>query len=148
MSYMLVVEDSDEDFLALQRILSKHCTVEIDLKRCFDGDEVLDFMRGEGDYAKRSNLPPNLILLDLNLPGTDGREVLRQLKADEHFRSIPIVVFTTSSNPRDIAACYQYGANSYIIKSMDIDVLKDSIRTLTRYWFEIINLPCLSTERA
>ncbi|MBE9061142.1 response regulator [cf. Phormidesmis sp. LEGE 11477] len=140
--YLLVVEDSDEDFEALRRILLKHCELQVSLKRCYDGDEALDLLHQTGDYAEtKLNKPPNLILLDLNLPGSDGRDVLRQVKQDERLKVIPIVVLTTSSNPRDIDACYRYGANSYLVKPMDVQQLKSSVCLLLNYWFEVTQLP-------
>jgi CheY-like chemotaxis protein len=87
-----------------------------------------------------------LILLDLNLPGTDGREVLRRIKQDDHLKTIPVIILTTSNNPKDIKACYQHGVNSYVIKPMDFKVLKHSIQTLLSYWFEITMLPSESLE--
>ena len=139
--YMLVVEDSDEDFEALQRILSKDCaSSKIRIERCADGDEALDLIYQRGEYAGLQKRP-QLVMLDLNLPGADGREVLTQIKQDEQLKTIPIVVFTTSSNPKDIEACYEYGANSYLVKPMDISQLKTSICLLVQYWFEISELP-------
>ena len=84
---------------------------------------------------------PAIILLDLNLPGTDGREVLEQIKQDKSLKSIPVVIFTTSSNPRDIEACYQYGVNGYIIKPVDVNELKRTIQVFLSYWLEVNTLP-------
>lgn len=139
--YLLVVEDSDEDFEALQRILAKDCTLsQLNIKRCIDGDDALDLIYHQGEYTGLHQRPW-LIMLDLNLPGTDGREVLTQVKQDEQLKTIPIVVFTTSSHPKDIETCYQCGANSYLVKPMNIEKLKTSIRLLVQYWFEIATLP-------
>ncbi|MEL6352214.1 MAG: response regulator [Cyanobacteria bacterium J06627_28] len=138
--YMLVVEDSNEDFAALQRVLSKHCKTDIPIKRCDDGDDALDFIYHRGAYSNLTQLP-QLIVLDLNLPGTDGREVLTQIKQHEQLKQIPIVIFTTSSNPKDIASCYQRGANSYLVKPMSIEQLKKSVCSLIQYWFEVAVLP-------
>lgn len=140
--YLLIVEDSDEDFESLQRVLSKSCKVSIPITRCYDGDDALDFLRRTGDYADRSQEPlPNLVLLDLNLPGTDGREVLNAIKQDEQLKIIPIVVLTTSSNPKDIETCYRYGANSYLLKQMRIDQLKHSVCLCMDYWMKAAVLP-------
>jgi len=151
-SYMLVVEDSDEDFGALQRILTKNCDRQIPMTRCLDGDDALDFLYGRGTYNPSdaesddpSNAgpkhPPSLIMLDLNLPGTDGREVLSELKQDPTLKMIPVVVFTTSSNPKDVETCYRYGVNSYLIKPMNVGQLKTSLCVLMTYWFEVAVLP-------
>ncbi|MGB3787107.1 MAG: response regulator [Phormidesmis sp.] len=141
--YLLVVEDSDEDFEALRRVLNKHCEMEIPLQRCYDGDEAVDFLYRDDIDTVIFRLP-GLILLDLNLPGSDGRDVLRQIKQDEKLKVIPVVIFTTSSNPKDIETCYRYGANSYLIKPMDVQQLKYSLCLLLNYWFNAIRLPAIT----
>ena len=136
---LLVVEDSDEDFEALNRIMRKTCQFVVPTKRCVDGDDALDFLHREGAYAERAlSESPGLILLDLNLPGTDGREVLSQIKQDEQLKTIPVVVMTTSSNPKDIEDCYRSGVNSYMIKPTDIEQLKTSIRLFMEYWYKVV----------
>lgn len=139
--FMLVVEDSDEDFAALNRIIERTSTVQVPAMRCTDGDDALDFLYQRGAYADRASNLPALILLDLNLPGTDGREVLTQIKQDERLREIPVVILTTSSNPKDIQACYQSGVNSYLLKPTDIEQFKVSIRLFMDYWFTRVVLP-------
>ncbi|MEO0457319.1 MAG: response regulator [Cyanobacteria bacterium P01_A01_bin.114] len=140
-STILVVEDSDEDFEALGRVLNKTYGVDVPLCRCIDGDDALDFLFQTGEYADLKSEPPGLILLDLNLPGTDGREVLLEIKQDDRLKIIPVVVFTTSSNPKDIEACYRAGANSYMLKPMHLDQLKTSVRLFVDYWFKATVLP-------
>ncbi len=118
---LLVIEDSDEDFEALQRFIQKEVILN-PVFRCADGDEGLDFLYHNGVYSDPETAPrPSIILLDLNLPGTDGREIIAQIKQDPNLKSIPIVVFTTSSNPKDIEICYQYCVASYILKPIDIN---------------------------
>ncbi|MEG4319288.1 MULTISPECIES: response regulator [unclassified Microcoleus] len=143
---LLIVEDSNEDFEAFQRYLNVYFS-QIQVYRCINGDRALAFLYRTEPYTDPKTAPrPGLILLDLNLPGTDGREVLYKIKQDENLKNIPVVVFTTSNNPKDIEACYQQGANSYIIKPMDFKLLKRSIQTLLSYWFEITMLPFQSPE--
>jgi CheY-like chemotaxis protein len=138
---LLVVEDSNEDFEALQRFLLRS-PLTIPIQRCANGEQALAFLGRTGSYAAPQKIPrPGMIILDLNLPGTDGREVLRRIKEDRHLRTIPVVVFTTSDNPKDIEICYQYGANSYIVKPIDFTQLKRDIQTLVDYWFEVTTLP-------
>jgi CheY-like chemotaxis protein len=138
---LLIVEDSNEDFEALQRFLRRSPT-KISIQRCVSGEEALAFLYRTGRYADGERPPrPGLIVLDLNLPGTDGREVLRRIKQDDSLKAIPVVVFTTSNNPKDIVDCYQYGANSYIIKPINFAQLKHDIQTLIDYWFEVTTLP-------
>ncbi len=143
---LLIVEDSNEDFEAFQRYLNQYSS-EIPVYRCINGDRALAFLYRTAPYTDHKTAPrPGLILLDLNLPGTDGREVLSKIKQDENLKKIPVVVFTTSNNPKDIEACYQQGVNSYIIKPMDFKLLKRSIQTLLIYWLEITRLPFESPE--
>lgn len=141
MSPLLVVEDSNEDFEALQRLLGRS-SLTIPIQRCVNGDQALAFLYRTGSYEDRQRSPrPGLIVLDLNLPGTDGREVLRRIKQDKTLKKIPVVIFTTSNNPQDIEDCYQYGVNSYIIKPINFAKLKQDIQTIVDYWFEVTTLP-------
>ena len=138
---LLLVEDSDEDFEAFGRIIRKSAVTH-PIYRCSDGDEALDFLYKTGEYANFTQTPrPAIIVLDLNLPGTDGREVLAQIKQDEDLKTIPVVVFTTSSNPKDIESCYRNGVNGYIIKPIDVTKLRKTIQILIDYWFEAVVLP-------
>ncbi|MCT4368046.1 MULTISPECIES: response regulator [Synechococcaceae] len=138
---MLVVEDSNEDFEAFQRY-ARRSPLRIPIYRCVDGDHALSFLYRTGRYVDPKQAPrPNLILLDLNLPGTDGREVLQKVKRDENLKTIPVVILTTSSNPKDIEACYRWGANSYMVKPMDSDRLKHGVQSLINYWFNTTLLP-------
>ena len=138
---LLVVEDSDEDFAVLGRIMQKACDVQVPLTRCIDGDDALDYLYQQGTYAEKEMALPGLIILDLNLPGTDGREVLAQIKGDERLKTIPVVVFTTSSSPSDIEICYRTGVNSYMLKQMNLEQLKASIKLFFDYWFKVAMLP-------
>ena len=137
---LLVGEDNDEDFAVLKRLLTD-MALPNPVYRCTDGDEVLDFMYREGAYQGAELAPrPGVILLDLNLPGTDGREVLEQLKQDTQLQSIPVVIFTTSKNPKDIEFCYRHGANGYLIKPMDFEQLRATIRMFAGFWLSA-NVP-------
>lgn len=131
---LLVIEDSNEDFEAFCRIITQVSQVSLEIHRCVDGDEALDFLN-------QAHHHPDLIVLDLNLPGTDGRETLVLIKSSKSLRTIPIVVLSTSSNPKDIADCYQSGVNSYMLKPMNINYLKDSLRVMLDYWFQAMVLP-------
>ena len=104
---LLVIEDSDEDFTALKRMVDK-ANISNPIYRCEDGEEAIDFLYHEGEYSDRHLAPrPALIVLDLNLPGTDGREVLAVLKQDRDLKMIPVVIFSTSSNSNDVDDCYR-----------------------------------------
>jgi CheY-like chemotaxis protein len=139
--HLLVVEDSDEDFATLIRAIDRASTQEMTIHRCIDGDDALDFLNLEGKYSSEVRPNPNLIILDLNLPGTDGREVLATIKHAENLKIIPVVILSTSSNPKDIARCYRSGANSYMVKPMRFDKLRDSVRIMLDYWFKAAVLP-------
>ena len=139
---LLIVEDSDEYFDVLCRIVERASDRVISIERCIDGDDAFDFLHHEGTYQHRANSPnPDLILLDLNLPGTDGREVLSVIKTTDTLKSIPVAILSTSANPKDIATCYQSGANSYMLKPMRIDDLRNLLQIFLAYWLEIAVLP-------
>lgn len=138
---ILIVEDSDEDFEATMRAFRK-TQVNRPVHRCVNGDDAINYLFRRGEYALPEKSPrPAMILLDLNLPGTDGREVLEQIKSHEETRRTPVVILTTSSSPRDIDDCYRYGANSYIIKPVNFERFLRSIRVLNEYWLDVTTLP-------
>lgn len=138
---LLIVEDSDEDFAALARMITQ-AKITNPVYRCEDGEEALEFLHREGEYQDVILSPrPSLIILDLNLPGTDGREVLADLKQDSQLKTIPVVVFTTSSNPKDIEVCYLQGVSGYIVKPMDTNRLRRLVQIFLDYWFEAVELP-------
>jgi len=138
---ILLVEDSPEDFEATRRAFKK-AGVANKIIHCEDGDEALDYLFRRGSYANPEDSErPGVILLDLNLPGTDGREVLAEIKKDENLKTIPVIVLTTSSDERDIEQCYKYGANSYIQKPVNLEGFFEAIKRLSDYWLEIVILP-------
>ncbi|HEY0780502.1 MAG TPA: response regulator [Gemmatirosa sp.] len=141
-SPLLVVEDSEEDYTALQWALRK-VGIDRPVRRCATGAEVLDYLRRTGPYAgSPADAPtPALILLDLNLGADNGRDVLAALKADAALRRIPVVVWTTSAHPDDVAQCYEHGASGYATKPVDVQQLVESLRDVTRYWFGCVILP-------
>jgi len=138
---LLVVEDSDADFDALKRLLTK-MGFSNPIYRAEDGEDAIDFIFHLGEYKDEEIAPkPTLVLLDLNLPGTDGREVLAKVKEDENLKAIPIIIFTTSPNPKDVETCYKWGANSYMLKPMKMSDLQASLETFIVHWFEVVLLP-------
>ncbi len=138
-SPILVVEDADEDFMATKRAFRLE-KIERPLIRCHSGQEALHFLLKQDNYANNT-VKPILIMLDLNMPGMDGREVLSTIKSNEALKPIPVIIFTTSNDPRDIAYCYAHGVNSYIQKSVDFDDYKKSISLFYNYWFSLNSLP-------
>ncbi|MBD2251525.1 response regulator [Nostoc parmelioides] len=138
---LLVIEDSDEDFEAFQRVMQREVVLN-PVFRCTDGEDALDFLYHTGAYLDPEMAPcPSIILLDLNLPGTDGREILAQIKQDRNLKHIPVIVLTTSCNPKDIEICYRYCAASYILKPIDINRLVKTIHSFLTYWLDIVILP-------
>lgn len=131
---LLVVEDSHADFRMMKRLM-RQMAVQSPIYRCQTGDEALELMYRTGRYENsKAVVQPGIIMLDLNLPGTDGRAVLAKLKRDQTFNKIPIIVFTSSSAPSDIDFCYQQGANGYMVKPLGIQELTNMIRAFVDYW--------------
>lgn len=138
----ILMADDDED----DRLLAKEAMVESrvlnSLRFVEDGVELIAYLRGEGKYSDRSEYPmPGLILLDLNMPKKDGREALRDIKADADLRRIPVVILTTSKAEEDMVRGYDLGAASYITKPVTFEALVDLMGALGRYWVEIVELP-------
>jgi two-component system response regulator len=131
---ILIVEDSADDFEATKRAFMK-ANLRNRIVRANSGEEALAYLRNPAE------MKPGLILLDLNMPGLDGRKTLEIIKQTESLRTIPVVILTTSDDERDVKACYQIGANTYIQKPVDFDGLIAAIRRLKEYWFEIAILP-------
>ena len=138
---ILLVEDSPEDREATIRAFERS-GFRNPIINCKDGDDALDYLYQRGNYASPGKAPrPGLILLDLNLPGTDGREVLEQIKNDESLKGIPVIVLTTSADERDVEESYKAGANSYIQKPVNVEGFFQAIQRLKDYWFEVVILP-------
>jgi len=138
---ILVVEDSDDDFHATARAFKKSGLAN-PVERCTNGDQALDYLFRRGAYTSPASAPrPGIILLDLNLPATDGREVLRQIKLDAELHKIPVIVLTTSNAEQDIRRCYDCGANSYVQKPVDLQGFVLAMTRLKAYWFEVAVLP-------
>jgi len=137
---IMIVEDSPEDYdttlRAFKRVGMKNKVIRFEM-----GDDCLDYLLGKGEYKGKKNVLPGLIMLDLNLPGTDGIEVLKIIKSDITLKKIPVVVLTTSNDTEDIERCYQLGANSYIQKPVGFEGFINAITKLKEYWFEISILP-------
>lgn len=138
---VLLVEDSDEDYETVTRAFKKS-GMGNPVVRCCDGDEALDYLHRRGKFADSKAFPaPGMILLDLNLPGTDGYEVLAEIKHDQDMKTIPVIVLTSSSDQRDIDRCYASGANSYMRKPVSFEGFVEAVQRLKEYWFEIAILP-------
>ena len=135
---ILLVEDSPDD-ARLVEIGLKTAKVLNNLHKARDGIEAMAFLRREGDFVHAPR--PDLILLDLNLPRMDGREVLAEIKKDESLRVIPVVVLTVSRNEGDILKTYNLHANAYIIKPFDQNQFLAVIKTIEDFWLSVVRLP-------
>ena len=135
---VLLVEDDPGDVLMTREAFADsklHNTLEV----VSDGVEALAYLRGEGGYAERPR--PDLILLDLNLPRKDGREVLAEIKSDPALRSIPVVVLTTSKAEEDILRSYKLHANAYVTKPVDFEQFIGAIRQIDDFFVSVVRLP-------
>jgi CheY-like chemotaxis protein len=139
---MILMADDDPDDCMLAREALAESRLDNQLHCVEDGEELMDYLYHRGKYQEPGSAPrPGLILLDLNMPKKDGREVLRELKADPELRQIPVLVLTTSKAEEDIHRSYYLGANSYITKPVTFSSLIEVMQTLGKYWFEIVELP-------
>ena len=133
---VLIVEDNDDDHFALMRALKKG-GVTHEVVRSVDAESALEFIvKGMSHFNV-----PSLIILDLNLPGVDGRDLLKFIKTHDSLRIIPIVVLTTSDWQQDVDRCYENRANSYIVKSNDHNLFAYQLATLIHYWVDVVELP-------
>jgi two-component system, chemotaxis family, response regulator Rcp1 len=135
---ILLVEDSATDVLLAEEALHE-AKMRNNLYVVKDGVEAMAFLRKEGKYA---DVPrPDLVLLDLNMPRKDGREVLAEVKADDHLKNIPIVVLTTSHAQEDVLKAYGLHANCYISKPVDFEQFTNVVRAIDQFWFTVVTLP-------
>jgi CheY-like chemotaxis protein len=138
---ILLADDDEEDRMLTSDALAESRVVN-DLRFVEDGQELLDYLYRRGKFAAPNAAPtPGLILLDLNMPRMDGREALREIKADPELRRIPIIVLTTSKAEEDIYRTYDLGANSFISKPVQFTSLVEVMKEIKRYWIEIVELP-------
>ncbi|PRY12262.1 response regulator receiver domain-containing protein [Pontibacter ummariensis] len=138
---ILVADDDAEDRMLVKDALDEsRLTNQVQFVE--NGEELLDYLHNRNSYADKEKYPtPGLILLDLNMPKKDGREALKEIKSDEHLRVIPVVVLTTSKAEEDILKTYDLGVSSFIAKPVTFGALVDVMKTLSKYWFEIVELP-------
>ncbi|MEH1801905.1 MAG: response regulator [Nostoc sp.] len=135
---VLLVEDNPGD-AQLTRIALEDSKISIHLNVVEDGVEAMAFLRKQDKYVKAAH--PDIILLDLNLPRKDGREVLAEIKGDENLKRIPVVVLTTSQAEEDILKAYNLCANCYITKPVDFDQFVKIVQSIENFWFAIVKLP-------
>ena len=136
--HILLVEDDPGDVLMTREALEESKVVN-DLSVAGDGEEALRFLRREGEFAAAPR--PDLVLLDLNLPRVDGREVLERIKADETLRRIPVVVLTTSQAEEDVLRSYDLHANAYVTKPVDFEQFVRAVRAIDDFFISVVRLP-------
>lgn len=137
---LMADDDADDRDLTRQAFAESH--VANDLRFVEDGEELMDYLYRRGRYSNPADAPwPSLILLDLNMPKKDGRESLQELKANPKFRGIRVVIMTTSKAEEDVVRSYDLSAASYITKPVTFERLVEVVRTLGKYWLEIVELP-------
>jgi len=137
---LLADDDADDRMMASDAL--EESRLANDLRCVEDGEELMDYLHRRGKYAPPNAAPrPGLILLDLNMPRKDGREALKEIKAERELRSIPVIVLTTSKAEEDIYRTYDLGVNSFITKPVNFESLVAVMKALGKYWFEIVELP-------
>ncbi len=138
---ILLVEDNADDYEAAIRSF-KAAHLSNPVHWCRSGKDALDYLKHEGTYAQEPRgARPALMLLDLNMPGLDGRKVLVTIRQDPALKKIPIIILTTSGDNRDVTQCYELGASTYIQKPVDFDGLTRAISRIKDYWFGVALLP-------
>ncbi|MEO0371778.1 MAG: response regulator [Pseudomonadota bacterium] len=140
-STIMIIEDSPEDYEACVAALTQDNNVANTIVWFENGEDALAYLRKEGKHTNADHGMPGVILLDLNLPGLDGRDVLAMLKNDPVIKRLPVVVMTSSDDQMDIDRCYDAGANSYVVKPVNLDGFLAAIARLRDYWFKIVVLP-------
>lgn len=140
---ILIADDDAEDRMLIQEALEES-RLKNQIQFVENGEELMDYLHNRNEYSNKEKYPtPGLILLDLNMPKKDGREALKEIKASDSLRLIPIVVLTTSKAEEDVLRTYDLGVNSFISKPVTFSSLVDVMKTLSKYWFEIVELPKL-----
>jgi chemotaxis family two-component system response regulator Rcp1 len=135
---ILIIDDNRGDIRLVQEILKKGKML-INLQSAQDGIEAMDYLRNEGKYKTATR--PDLILLDLNMPRKDGREVLEDIKSDENLKSIPVIIMTISKAEEDILRSYNLHANAYIVKPIELNQFMNTVRSIEDFWLTVVKLP-------
>jgi CheY-like chemotaxis protein len=138
---ILVIEDQDADFEAIARGL-RRLGIDYPIHRCVDADDALDFLYGRGTHRREPGAQlPTIVLLDLRLENGDGKQVLARVKQDDYLKSIPIIVWSGSTDPRDVEISYRLGANSFVRKTFDFSEIHETLERLAHFWLETAVLP-------
>lgn len=138
---ILIADDDAEDRMLIKEALEESRLIN-SIRFVENGEELMDYLHHKGQFSDKAKFPtPGLILLDLNMPKKDGREALKEIKADNNLKVLPIVVLTTSKAEEDIVKTYDLGVNSFVTKPVTFGSLVEIMGTISKYWFEIVELP-------
>ena len=133
---ILLVEDNDKDIELIQLVLTE-CKLAETVFVIQDGGQVMDYLLCKGKYINHKNGLPSLIILDVKMPKVDGLEVVQLIKRDAKLKYIPIVIFSTSAQTREISRCYELGANAYVVKPVDFNEFYNSIKNIGEFWLKV-----------
>lgn len=142
---ILMADDDPDDRLMAKEAFEENMLAN-ELRFVEDGEELFDYLYNRGKYENVDNPLPGLILLDLNMPKKDGREVLKELKETAQFRRIPVIILTTSKAEEDILRSYDLGVSSFITKPVTFEELVNVVKNIGKYWFEIVELPTSNSK--
>ena len=138
---ILVVDDDEEDRMLTKEGIEES-SLDCDLQFVEDGEQAMEYLLNKGTFKSKAKFPvPKLILLDLNMPKKDGREVLAEIKQHPVLKKIPVIVLTTSNSPDDISQMYQSGVNSFITKPVSFSGMVQAMTSIKQFWFEVVTLP-------
>jgi CheY-like chemotaxis protein len=138
---ILMADDDEEDRMLVKDALEENKLRNV-LQFAENGEELMNYLYNRGKFSDKNKHPrPGLILLDLNMPKKDGREALKEIKSDDQLKMIPVVILTTSKAEEDVLKTYNLGVSSFITKPVTFGSLVDTMKTLSKYWFEIVELP-------
>jgi len=137
----ILLADDDADDRYLIKSAFEDCRFDNPLHFVEDGVQLMDYLRGRGEYQNHRNPMPGLILLDLNMPKKDGREALKEIKSDPTLRRIPVIILTTSRSDEEIVKTYLAGANCFITKPVDFQELLEVVQSIGKFWLETASIP-------
>ncbi len=137
---LILMADDDADDRYLTKVAFEESAVKCDIYFVEDGDEVFDFLYSRGKFANHQEVLPGLIMLDLNMPKKDGRQVLTEIKKAPSLKHIPVIIFTTSKSPEDVRQVYRMGASSFITKPTSFEDLLEVARSIGTYWVDTATL--------
>lgn len=140
----ILMADDDLDFSSLMSEALKQVKLDGEFSRVIDGEELMDHLSGLKKSTGGSRLPPDLILLDLNMPRKNGFEALKEIRADQAWSRIPVIMFTISKDTRDVLRSYELGANTFMTKPFSFNALVKMLQAIKEYWLEFAELPSFS----